>query len=131
MHDLIRQLPSDNSAALRIVFELVSQSVFIVDRPSDRIIDVNIAACNRLGCKREALIGRSWSGTIGQLGEMRIYSTNIRQRLFVAIAGSPPSEVPNRSTAGRDALTELANREALIARFPRAGKNKRLDQLAI
>ena len=130
MHDLIRQ-PSDNFAALRMIFELVSQGVFIVDRPSDRIVDVNVAACKKLGCRRESLIGRPWSSTIGRLGEMKFYSIHSRQRQFVAITGSPTSEVPHRSTVGRDALTGLANREALSARFTDAGNRKRLDQLAL
>ena len=63
MHELIKQ-PTASSAALRAVFELVSQGVFVVDRPTDRIVDVNTAACDKLCRRRETLIGRSWTSTI-------------------------------------------------------------------
>jgi diguanylate cyclase (GGDEF)-like protein len=130
MQELIQQ-PVASSAALRAVFELVSQGVFVVDRPTDRIVDVNMAACDQLCRRRESLIGRSWTSTIGRLGEMTFYSIDPQGRQFVAIAGTPSSAAPNRSPVQRDALTGLANRDALKARLSRAHREGGAEQLSL
>lgn len=112
MHDLIRS-PSDEASALRTVFELVSQGVFVIDRPTDRIVDVNTAGCDALGRRLATLIGRSWTSTAGRLGAMTLYDIDSHGRQFLAIPGAPISNGPSGTSVLRDSLTGLANREAL------------------
>ena len=130
VHDLFRY-PSDASAALRTVFELVSQGVFVVDRPTDRIVDVNMAACDALGRRREKVIGRSWTSTVVRLGAMTLYDVDPERRQFVAVAGTRASEIARQSTVGRDSLTGLANRESLRARVAPESGGEATGQLAL
>jgi diguanylate cyclase (GGDEF)-like protein len=130
MHNTLPQ-PAAELSALRAVFQLVQQGIFVVDRATDRIVDVNVAACDNLGRRRETLIGRSWTSTTRQLGEMTLYSIDPQGRQFVAVAGSPATDVPSQSAAGHDSLTGLANREALRARLSRASDDRRVGQLAL
>jgi diguanylate cyclase (GGDEF)-like protein len=124
MHEA-KQLPAGDSATLRAVFEFVVQGVFIIDASDGRIVDANPAACDHLGIRRIDLTGRPWSDIAQQIPHS--WLRDVDGRRYVAIVDRPDRE----GFARRDALTGLANREALNARAASDTVGKRKARLAL
>jgi diguanylate cyclase (GGDEF)-like protein len=108
---------AEELVALRTVFDLVREPAFVVDARCGNIVNANPAACEALALARNQLIGRSWDDTGADFPHIARRTVDDNGRRFVVV-------VVHLSVSGRDegcsvprdALTGLANREALLAR---------------
>jgi diguanylate cyclase (GGDEF)-like protein len=108
---MIRQ-PETKSEVARAALELVHDAVLVVDVLSQRIVDVNRAACELLARTHEQLIDRPWRDFEPSLSNSTL--TDLHGcMIVVAHGGAAGPSAP--SPAFRDALTGLAGRGALAA----------------
>ena len=110
---MIRQ-PDNEPDVARVALELVREPVFVVDARSERIVEVNRAACEALGSTRLELINRAWPSTRPLLGEVTL--SRVDDRWTIAVAHGTVDGSAGLLAGRRDALTGLANRDALAPR---------------
>jgi diguanylate cyclase (GGDEF)-like protein len=128
MHCTTRQT-SEELAALRAAFQLVRDGVFVVDSRLERIVDANVAACRLLQVELHELVGRAWGDVLPHLGTTTL--CEVGTCLLVAVVSLPAADGPTEAGFRRDALTGLANREALLARAASDNVGKREARLAL
>lgn len=103
-------------AALRIALELIHEPVFVVDARRDRIVWANAAAGRALGVSIEHLCNQLWMTTAARLKHVSLRHIDAEEQIFVAVVHEHPGTEQRRPYFGRDVLTGLANREALVHR---------------
>lgn len=120
--------PDKVLAELLAAGERAGRAVFVVDARNQDIVEVNTAGCEILGAAREELIGRTWSSAAQQLSESQRESTADQ---LIAIVPQLPAGWIRRVDTSRDALTGLANRDALHERIAALEINQSPDPLAV
>jgi diguanylate cyclase (GGDEF)-like protein len=133
MHGTCQQRSQD-LAVLRAAFELVRQAVFVVDGHSECVVDANPAACEALELTLADLVGQSWTSLAARFPRTMLRVVDAERRCFVAVVDTTDSGPVDGRGIPRDALTDLANREALLARQlanAEGGQARRLGLLFI
>ena len=120
---------SEELAALRAAFQLVRDAVFVVDARLARVADANAAACRLLRVQLDELVGRPWGDVLPHVGATILRDAG--PRLLVGVVPRPAAGGAKEGDFPRDALTGLANREALFARAASDTVGKREARLAL
>ncbi len=117
-------------AALRVAFEAVRQPLLVVDAQSQTIVEVNPAACALLECVRGELAGRYWPSAVRHLPTSSFRRVSDPGQRFVVMCYDPAAGGERRGFA-RDPLTDLATREALLARLSQLDVHATTSGLAV